>query len=181
MPEDIPSGSDRFAVPLFGFNFQVAFAREPIAARGGGSGASGEEALCEGAFSEVTGLEASMETKSIKEGGANYGAHQRAGQVSFATVVLKRGMTQARDLWHWWALFAGAGTPDGSARSNGAFAHRLTVRISLLDSDGTPRLKWRLERAMPVKFKAAEFNARATDVAIEEIHLVHEGLFFEPA
>jgi len=99
--------------------------------------------------------------------------------VSFATVVLKRGMTRERDLWNWWGLFSGGGTSDGSMRPNGAFAHRLTVRITMLDLDGTPRLKWRLERAMPVKFKAADFNARATDVGIEEIHLAHEGLFFE--
>jgi len=96
-------------------------------------------------------------------------------------VVLRRGMTQASDLWSWWGLFSGAGTSGGTARANGAFAHRLTVRITLLDIDGTPRMKWRLERAMPVKFKAADFNARATDVAIEEVHLVHEGLFFEAA
>ena len=90
MPETNTADNDRFVAPLFGFKFQVAFTREPIAARGGGTGASGDEALCEGAFSEVSGLEAAMETKTIKEGGANYGAHQRAGQVSFATVVLKR-------------------------------------------------------------------------------------------
>ena len=181
MPEANTADNDRFAAPLFGFKFHVAFTRDPIAARGGGTGAGGDEPLCEGAFSEISGLEAAMETKTIKEGGANYGAHQRAGQVSFATVVLKRGMTQARDLWSWWGPFAGAGTPDGTARANGAFAHRLTVRITLQDIDGTPRLKWRLERAMPVKFKAADFNARATDVGIEEIHLVHEGLFLEAA
>jgi phage tail-like protein len=179
MAEALTQPNDRFLVPWFGFRFHVAFAGEPIAARGGGTGEGQPEALCEGAFAEVSGLEASMETKTIKEGGANHGAHQRAGQVNFATVVLKRGMTSARDLWHWWALFAGAGTPDGNTRSNGAFAHRLTVRITLLDSEGAPALKWRLERAMPVKFKAADFNARATDVGVEEIHLVHEGLFFE--
>jgi phage tail-like protein len=177
----MPDTNDDFDPPLFGFRFNVAFTREPIAARGGGTGASGDEPLCEGAFAEVTGLEASMEAKTIKEGGANYGAHQRAGQVSFATVVLKRGMTQERDLWNWWGLFSGGGTTDGNTRTNGAFAHRLTVRITMLDIDGTPRLKWRLERAMPVKFKAADFNGRASDVGIEEIHLVHEGLFFEAA
>lgn len=171
--------NDAFQAPWFGFRFHVAFTREPVAARGGGTGEGAEEALCEGAFSEVTGLEASMEPRTIKEGGANYGVHQRAGPVSFSTVVLRRGMTSARDLWSWWGLFSGAGTPDGTPRSNGAFAHRMTVRITLLDIDGTPKLKWRLERAMPVKFKAADFNARSTDVGIEEMHLAHEGLFMD--
>ncbi|MCB8745473.1 phage tail protein [Rhodoferax sp. U2-2l] len=172
-------GNDGFEAPLFGNRFVVAFTREPIAARGGGNDDRSSEALCQGAFSEVSGLEAAMAPKTIQEGGANYGAHQRAGQVSFATVVLKRGLTQASDLWHWWGLFAGARTD--ATRANGAFAHRLTVRITLLDLQSNPVLKWRLERAMPVKFKAADFNARSADVGIEEIHLVHEGLFIEAA
>ena|SRR5689334_3224440 len=171
--------SDLFVPPLFGFRFKVAFTREPIAAKGGGTKPSGAEPLCEGAFSEVTGLEASMEPKVIKEGGANYGAHQRAGQVTFATVVLKRGVTTARDLWSWWQLFAGAAYADESEQTpkNGALAHRLTVRITQMTADGKPQIQWRLERAMPVKFKCADFNARATEVAVEELHFVHEGLF----
>jgi phage tail-like protein len=183
MPDSLILASDKFIAPWQTFKFHVAFVREPIAARGGGSGASGDEALCEGGFSDVSGLEASMEAKAIKEGGANYGAHQRAGQVTFATVILKRGMSSSRDLWGWWALFAGAGNPGGGSgaatRTNGAFAHRLTVRITLMNAAAQAQLVWRLERAMPVKFKAADFNARATEVGIEELHLVHEGLFVE--
>ena len=30
---------------------------------------------------------------------------------------------------------------------------------------------------MPVKFKFADLNARGMDVGIEELHLVHEGLW----
>jgi hypothetical protein len=29
---------------------------------------------------------------------------------------------------------------------------------------------------MPIKFKAADMNAKGADVAIEELHLAHEGL-----
>jgi phage tail-like protein len=166
----------RFTPPLFGFRFHVSFTREPIAESGGGAAAGNAEPLCEGDFSEITGLEASMEPKAIKEGGINYGAHQRAGQVAFATVVLKRGMTTARDLWKWWELFAGAGTAPAK---NGALAHRLTVRITHKNAKGEPQIQWRLERAMPVKFKAADFNGRATEIGVEELHFVHEGLFAE--
>ena len=72
--------NDGFEAPLFGNRFVVEFTREPIAARGGGSDDRSSEPLCQGAFAEVSGLEAAMEPKTIKEGGANYGAHQRAGQ-----------------------------------------------------------------------------------------------------
>lgn len=177
MPPDI-TGAKQIQAPWQPFRFQVGFVREPIDGRGGGSAADAED-ICEGAFSEVTGLEASMEPKTIREGGSNYGAHQRAGQVSFATVVLKRGMTATRDLWKWWAVFAGGDGANGANAAGGAYAHRMTVRITLMDAAGVALLRWRLERAMPVKFKAADFNARATEVAIEELHLAHEGLYFE--
>lgn len=182
MPEAIASAGE-FQAPWHPFRFQVGFVREPIDGRGGGTAAdttADAEDLCEGAFSEVTGLEASMEPKAIREGGSNYGAHQRAGQVSFATVVLKRGMTATRDLWRWWAVFAGGEARDKGKATGGAYAHRMTVRIALLDAGGKPVLRWRLERAMPVKFKTADLNGRAAEVGIEELHLAHEGLFFEP-
>lgn len=165
MPEAIAS-TKPFVPPLQTMRFRVAFTRESIDGKGAGKPGGSAEDLCEGAFSEVTGLEASMEVKAIKEGGANYGAHQRAGGVTFSTVVLKRGVTAARDLWKWWEVFS----------SRGAFAHRLTVRITLGDLAGKPVMTWKLERAMPVKFKAADFNAKAAEVGIEELHFVHEGL-----
>ena len=33
-----------------------------------------------------------------------------------------------------------------------------------------------LRRALPVRFKTSDFNARASEVGVEELHLVHEGL-----
>ena len=82
-------------IPLHVFRFHVNFSQQSLA------NPSGDDlALCQGAFSECTGLEATMEPKVIKVGGSNYGAVQRAGQVSFATVVLKRGMTDTLSLIH---------------------------------------------------------------------------------
>jgi phage tail-like protein len=50
------------------------------------------------------------------------------------------------------------------------------VVITLFDTTGQSVLAWQLTNALPVKFKAADMNARGTDVAIEELHLAHEGL-----
>jgi phage tail-like protein len=130
-----------------------------------GSANNGDVTLCGGAFSECTGLEATMEPKVIKEGGRNYGPAQRAGQVTFATIILKRGMTSARDMWKWWELV-----------STGGYAYRLAATITMFDTAGNAVLAWNLEKAMPVKFKAADLNAKGTDVGIEELHLAHEGL-----
>lgn len=147
-------------IPLHVFRFHVSFSQQSLV------NASGAEvALCRGAFSDCTGLEATMEPKVIKVGGSNYGAVQRAGPVSFATVVLKRGMTDTRDLWNWFAR-VGAG----------AYAYRLQVEIEMRNSADEPVVRWALRRAMPVKFKAADLNAKGSEIGIEELHLVHEGL-----
>lgn len=146
--------------PLHVFRFQVDFKTDPIAPSG-----SQLITLCGGAFSECTGLEATMEPKVIKEGGRNYGVAQRAGAVTFATVVLKRGMTPTRDLWKWFDLV-----------SNGAYAYRLATIVTMYDIAGNPVLAWKLEKALPIKFKAADLNAKGTEVGVEELHLAHEGL-----
>lgn len=151
--------------PLHVFRFQVDFMEDTL----GNGGTGGDVPLCSGAFSECTGLEATMEPKVIKEGGRNYGPAQRAGQVSFSTVILKRGMTTTRDLWRWYELVT----------SNNAYAYRLSVHISMFGpsaSADTPILTWKLARALPIKFKAADLNAKGTEVGIEELHLAHEGL-----
>jgi len=49
--------------------------------------------------------------------------------------------------------------------------------ITLNDTAGVPTISWKLVNALPVKFKTADFNARASEVGVEELHLVHEGLY----
>lgn len=143
--------------PIPVFRFHIRFRRV--------SGGEGPENICSGAFSECSGLEASMEPKVIKAGGMNYGAAQRAGAVSFSTVVLKRGMTRTRDLFTWFQLVAG-----------GAYAYRLSAELEVQSPAGEAVLTWGLDNCMPVKFKAADLNAKGTDIGVEELHVAHEGL-----
>lgn len=145
-------------IPLHIFRFRVEVTGDTIA-----KGAPGKTVQM--SFSECSGLEATMEPKTIKEGGRNYGAAQRAGNVTFATVVLKRGVSTDRGMWQ---IFNDATT--------GHYAPRLQVKITLLDGAMQPLLAWKLAKAMPVKFKFADLNGKGTEVGIEELHLVHEGL-----
>jgi phage tail-like protein len=153
--------TDNELYPLHVFRFQVDFDIDPLTNQGGGA-----VQICSGAFAECTGLEATMEPKVIKEGGRNYGAVQRAGPVTFATVILKRGMTSTRHLWRWFEVVT----------ANGGYAHRMKVTVTMMNSAGEPMIRWQLEKAMPIKFKAADLNAKGTEVGIEELHLAHEGL-----
>ena len=162
-PADTADFAENLLVPMNAFRFHVSFRRAVLR---GASGSGGTEVnICSGAFAECSGLEATMEPKVIKEGGGNYGAVQRVGPVTFATVVLKRGMTQTRHLWEWFALVA-----------SGASPYRLDARIEMRNFADVAVLTWLLENALPVKFKAADLNAKGSEIGVEELHLAHEGL-----
>jgi len=156
--------------PFHVFNFEVSFFIDPLDS---GGASNRKVPMCSGAFSECTGLEATMEPKVIKEGGRNYGAAQRAGPVTFATVILKRGMTTNGDLWKWF-----------NRVTQGDYAYRLSAHIKIKnqikvkgsDKPKTVIIEWKLTNVMPIKFKSADMSAKATEVGIEELHLAHEGL-----
>jgi phage tail-like protein len=167
-PATIPSANNRAPVsaegfPLHTFRFHVHFTVHPLSA-GDTEGAA--QAVCSGAFAECTGLEATMEPKVIKEGGRNYGVAQRAGPVTFATVILKRGITKTTDMWKWFDMVS----------NQHLYAHRRAATINVYNAQGQAVFAWRLAHAMPVKFKGADLNAKGTEVGVEELHLAHEGL-----
>ena len=147
--------------PMHAFRFQVTFQTVTLA-----SDTGGYRDICQGAFSEVSGLEATVEPLAISEGGINWGQHQRAGRTSFSTVILKRGLTTTRDLWNTFQQI----------HQRQGYKNRLKVTISLYDIEGKRALYWTLEKAMPVKMKLSDFNAAGAEVGVEELHLVHEGI-----
>ena len=141
--------------------------------------------LCSGEFSEVSGFELTMEPKTIAEGGRNWGEHQRSGPTKFAPIILKRGVTSVNDLWAWF---------DATTRQS-FYGYRLHGEILVkgnpvatphdikgtgtnptLTFKDTPVMVWKLTGVLPTKFKGPDLNATANQVAIEELHLVHEGL-----
>jgi len=143
--------------PVHPFSFDVKFE----AAAG-----AGDVSKFSGAFSEVSGLEATMEPVAVTEGGRNWGQPQLAGRTTFSTVILRRGMTTTRHLWQWFA----------HVNQGGAVKHRLKVTITLRDLAGRGILKWQLDGCLPVKLKLADLNATSQEVGIEELHFVHEGI-----
>lgn len=176
MPISLPAGEDT-RTPYANFAFHVSI--EPVA--GSFPPGEGVDPALIGGFSEISGLEAMMEHRVIKIGGSNYGPQLRAGPVTFGTVILKRGIVEARHLWRWWAMFAGA---DGATDARPTLSNRGNVLIGLIretrtspdEGDRRIRLGWRLRYAMPIKFRVGDLNAKGSEIAVEELHLAHEGL-----
>jgi phage tail-like protein len=108
----------------------------------------------------------------VQEGGRNWGEIQLAGTTKFPALVLKRGLTNIQDLYQWFDVT--------SRQANYAF--RMTGYIDVYDreynnkSDVKPILRWRLAKAMAIKFKGPDLSATSSQVAVEELQLMHEGL-----
>jgi len=136
---------------------------------------SNKELLCRGYFSEVSGLELTMEPRAIAVGGLNWGEVQRVGSTKFSPVVLKRGVTEIMDMWAWF-----------DATTRGAnYGYRLQGEIRVLGSqvnkngEAHPAMILKLRDVMATRFKGPDLSSTASQVAIEEITLVHEGLTIE--
>jgi phage tail-like protein len=121
--------------------------------------------LCGAAFSECDGLEMTIETKTIREGGNNGVQVKLAGPAAYGQMTLKRGMTEGFDLWRWF---------ERTIREPHV---RATGEVVVFAQDRqTRRATFALERCLPIKIKAPALNAREGTVAIEELQVAYESL-----
>ena len=155
-------------VLLTNFNFEVSF---DLAA------GDGPDRLGDGGFQEVSGLEVEMDVAELLEGGRHDGVIRRVGRAKYQPLVCKRGMFRTGggtlaepELWQWFQDIVGGRLPV--RRYSG---HRLGTRPEFGDLVAT----WRFTRALPAKLVGPQLNAKSGEIAIEELHLHHEGLFLE--
>lgn len=122
------------------------------------------DSVIAGGFSEVTGLERSVETQEYDEGGVNGYTHQLWSGENQSNLTLKRGLSDADTLWQWLQRSA-AGPVD-----------RKTVMLFLLDTTGALSKGWSFSDAYPVTWSGPSLSAESGDVAIEELELTHTGV-----
>jgi phage tail-like protein len=161
--------------PLLGHNFQVSL----IDSGSAGADGSGLTTLVlstvgvatTAGFSEISGLEMTMEVEEYPAGGINDRVLKFPGRLKWSNLVMKRGViarrtyTDRSDLWTWVQTFI-----DGvGIRKDGL--------ITLLDEARTPQLVWGWRRGLPLKWTGATMNAAQSQVAIEQIEISHEGLY----
>lgn len=144
--------------PLTTFNFKVNL-RLP---------GDGDREICNAEFSECSGLEMSLEPKTIREGGNNSGPVHLLGHVSYGQLSLKRGMTNNFDLWSWFERVQ----RDRGVRASG--------EVIMLSSARKENIKFELTGCLPTKISAPSLNALSGQHAIEEMQIIYESLSFVP-
>lgn len=116
-------------------------------------------------FHEVTGLHAELEVFDYREGGVNEYVHRLPGPARYpANLTLRRGVTDATELWDWWRE---------ASRGN---VERRNVSVLLLTSDRQVARRWAFVDAYPVRWVGPELRAGSPAVALEAFELAHRGL-----
>ena len=143
------------ATPFTAFNFLVEITL-----------GSSPEKLCDAAFAECDGLEATLDARAIHEGGRNSGPVLRAGVVAYSQLTLRRGMSSNADLWTWFERVAG-----------GERGLRASVEVVMMAADrATEQTRFVLTGCVPIKLRAPALNARDGLLAVEEIQIAYESL-----
>ena len=126
----------------------------------------------DGAFQECTGLEIEQDVQEYLEGGLNDEVIKRVGRAKFQPLVLKRGMLYSQQgqidgrLWRWIQDVVAGVRPV--VRLGG------TVQVMSVRDEVVAR--WEFWKGLPARLRGPELNAKTGEVAIEELHIAHQGL-----
>lgn len=117
-------------------------------------------------FSEVTIPDSTTADIEYREG--TYPTHVRhlSGLTSSGNISLKRGITDSMDLYKWKQTVEKTGA--GSARKN--------ISIILIDEKGEDKSRWDIVYAWPSKYEPGSLDGKGSDVLIETMEIVHEGI-----
>jgi|LGVE01.1.fsa_nt_gb phage tail-like protein len=125
------------------------------------------DGLVQAGFSEVTIPDASSDVVEYREGNEPTTVRKLAGLRKYGNITLKWGITDSMELYEGWRKPVEDGKTD-EVRKN--------VAIILMDEMGNPAARWEFVEAWPSKYDAPDLNAKGTDVAIETLEIVHEGM-----
>lgn len=122
------------------------------------------DGITRAAFTEVTGLDTTIEPVDYREGGENGTVRKLPGLTRFGNITLRWGMTADRELydWHRQAVLGNVQRKNGS--------------IVVLDRQGAEVARWNFVNAWPTKYDIPDFNSTANQAAVEALELVHEGV-----
>lgn len=122
------------------------------------------EGIQQAGFSEVSGFDASLDVVEYREGNEVITPRKLPGLAKYGNITLKWGVTDSMDLYDWISeCIQGTVT-------------RKTVTIIAINEEGEDVATWQVIEAWPSKYTAPDFNATASEVAIENLELAHEGM-----
>ena len=140
--------------PLVGFHYAVEI-----------------QGVVTGYFTECSGIGSEheiIEHKIVDEKGRE-SVQKIPGRLKWQGVTLKRGITDAMDIWDWREQVVQGKVDD--ARRNGS----IVMFNQALDEVA----RWNFENAWPLKVSGPSVKSDSNEFGIEELVIAHEGLYRE--
>jgi phage tail-like protein len=121
-------------------------------------------------FQTVTGLDTTLDTESVKEGGENRFEHVIPTRRKYSPLVLKRGLLKPADsgLTRWLK----------QAFDDEEVVPIQIVTIKLLNEEHKPLMLWTINNVWPRSWKIGELNAEQGAVLLETLELNYNRLLF---
>jgi phage tail-like protein len=120
-------------------------------------------------FQSVTGLDSTLETETVKEGGENRFEHVMPVRRKYGPLTLKRGMLTPSSYVTDWLK---------KAFDDEKVEPIATVEIELLNEKHEPLIYWTINNVWPRSWKVGELNAERGEVLIETLELNYNRLVF---
>ena len=120
-------------------------------------------------FTEVNGLTIENEVIEYREGSSpEYSKIKMPGMQKYGNITLKRGTFKSDNEFFNWLNTVKLNTIE-----------RRDLTISLLNEEHEPVVVWKVKSAWPVKVEATDLKSDASEAAVENIELAHEGLVIQ--
>lgn len=125
----------------------------------------GKHGFAKAGFTSVTGLGAENNIIEYRDGDEKQlSLRKMPGLITTNDVTLTRGMSEDMDMWNWIVATANAHEDD----------YKMTVIIELLGRDRKGVMAWELGNAWVQAYTAGDLDAKADEVAIEEMVVTYE-------
>ncbi|HRN57333.1 MAG TPA: phage tail protein, partial [Agriterribacter sp.] len=131
------------------FHFRVEFVREAQA--------------LDISFQSVTGLDSTLDTETVKEGGENRFEHVIPVRRRYGPLILKRGVLTPAE--------SGITKWFNQVFDDEKVTPIPTVHIKLLNEEHQPLMHWTVNNVWPRSWKIGELNAERGEVLIETLEL----------
>lgn len=120
-------------------------------------------------FQSVTGLDSTLDTETIKEGGENRFEHVIPVRRKYGPLILKRGLIAPTSKWSEWLK---------KVFDDGQVTPLSSLQISLLNAEHDTLMYWLITNVWPRSWKIGELNAERGEVLIETLELNYNTLTF---
>jgi phage tail-like protein len=125
------------------------------------------DGLQQAGFTDVSGFDSTVDVVEYREGTETTTMRKLSGLTKYGNISLKWGITDSTEIYNWYIEV----TKGNVQRKN--------ISIVLVDETGSDKSRWNFINAWPSKYDAPDFSAKSSEVGIESLDIVHEGMVRE--